>query len=209
MTGLAALGLVVAGLVILAIGLAFVPIGFEFEARRRAGWTLSGRLWWGGLVKLNVGDRGKQRSEPTPRHERSKVRQQRESRNRRRAKRSSQAALAALRSPGFASSLARLVKRLLKLGQIDHLHLTCCLGLGDPASTGRLFAAAAPVVAMLNAANQSVVFIEPDFIVRRFDVDASARLRFVPGRYLVALVAFGLSPTTLRALGRSVSAGRG
>jgi hypothetical protein len=107
--------------------------------------------------------------------------------------------LAVIRQEQFRRRLHRLLRDLVRATRLRQLGLRMRLGLGDPADTGRPWALVGP----LNAATQSLrtakVQIEPEFIDPVLEFEAEGSLRLVPLQLLALLVAFALSPSSLRA----------
>jgi hypothetical protein len=107
---------------------------------------------------------------------------------------------ALLTSEEFLASLGRWLRRLVRqLGPTDvRMHLR--LGTGDPGETGMLWAALAPLFALLGQATPVELELEPDFLDRAFALEARGRLRIVPLVLLVTALGYFLTPAPWRAV---------
>jgi hypothetical protein len=186
---------VLVGLVAVALA---VPLDLSFRLRGME--PLVGRItvgWLFGLVRLRVDLPGKEHGPDPGRRPQAKAR---------RSGRGPMRALAVLRQAAFRDRVWRFLGALLRALHPDEFRLRLRLGLGDPADTGRLWAALAPLaVALPHTAD---VRIEPDFLEPALDFDTSGRLRVVPLALLALAFAFALSPPSLRAW-RTLVARRG
>jgi hypothetical protein len=106
--------------------------------------------------------------------------------------------LAALRQAAFRRRVYRLLEDLVRAVRLRRLRLLMRLGLGDPADTGRLWAAVGPLNALATLRNAELR-IEPEFADPVFEFQADGRVLLVPLRFLILAVAFALSPPTIRA----------
>jgi hypothetical protein len=70
-------------------------------------------------------------------------------------------------------------------------------GLDDPADTGMLWGALAPLLAAADNHPGSIE-LEPDFAKSCFELRGRCRFTLVPMRYLLVLVVFLLNPRTWR-----------
>ncbi len=106
--------------------------------------------------------------------------------------------MAALRQRAFRRRVLRFLSDVWQAIQKTNVQLLVRLGLGDPADTGRLWAALGPLSGMASRLRDIRIAIEPDFLDSTLEVDSSGTIRMIPLR--VAVIAFGLllSPTIWR-----------
>jgi hypothetical protein len=107
---------------------------------------------------------------------------------------------ALFKSPDFLPSLGRFAARVVRHGRPRGLRLHLRIGLGDPADTGRLWGALAPLLLALSELEFEELRVEPDFLRRSFELDAHAVLRVVPAVLLAFLVGYWFTPAPWRAL---------
>jgi hypothetical protein len=178
----------------LVLALLAVPVDVALAARRRD--RLETRVtvrWWWGRVCLPMSKGGpKARKARKPKKPRKARKPGRPSGARR--------ALALLRSPDFPRRVIALVRGLLARVHVRRLELAVRLGLDDPADTGRLWGVVGPAAALLNPPAPARVEVAPEFGGALFHLDAAAEARVVPAAVLGTVVAFLLSPVTLRAM---------
>ena len=107
---------------------------------------------------------------------------------------------AMLLSQGFLARLIRLLRRLKDCIHIRSLRLHLLLGLDDPADTGRLWGMLGPLTLAHPAPAVTDLVIQPEFTGAAFQIDGAGVVRILPIEVLGTLLAFALSPVTLRAL---------
>lgn len=103
-----------------------------------------------------------------------------------------------IRSGEFWRWSNRLLKRLLGHIKVYSLFLRVRLGLGDPADTGRLWAVAGPISALLASIPVARINIEPNFMQAELQVESEGQIRIYPIRLIAVAVSTALSPTTWR-----------
>lgn len=158
------------------------------DGRGEAGGTV---FWLFGLARIPLGEGGRRARAA---RKRTKVR-------RRRGKRHAARRFAAvLATEGFQTRLLGLAHDLLRRFHIRELSLRVRLGLDDPADTGRLWALVGPLAGTLALLPVARIAVEPQFASAAFDLDMRSRVRVIPLRLLFAVLAFALSPGTVRAL---------
>ena len=74
------------------------------------------------------------------------------------------------------------------------------LGLGDPADTGRLWAAVGPLNALLGGMQGVTIMMEPEFLESTFELDSSGTIHLVPLQLTYVALALLLSPAFWRGL---------
>ncbi len=170
-----------------------VPIDLAFRCRGIENFDAQLRLaWLFGLVHLNL--RWPRPAKRRPR--RKKKAAAAPAKNQR--SRSTQG-LALLRQDEFRRRLWRLLQDLLRALHVHNLALRLRLGLGDPADTGRLWAAVGPLGALLQAQRNVQLHIEPEFIDAVLEFETQGRLRLIPLQALGLALAFVLSPPSIQA----------
>lgn len=188
---LVALGLLTVVLLLLA-----VPVSVVFQLERTE--TLRGRIsiqWLLGLVRLAI---------PIPQHSRPLAqsemdRKVKKPRRKRRRSATGPNALAVLRQAAFRRRACRFVTDLIRAMHPRQLRLSMRLGLGDPADTGCLWAFVGPLGAAAQNIRDVDVQIEPEFIDATFDFNAHGQLRLIPLQFLILIIMFAFSPSSIRA----------
>jgi hypothetical protein len=104
-----------------------------------------------------------------------------------------------LRQAAFRRRLIRLAGDLFRAARFRDLGLRLRLGLGDPADTGRLWALVGPLTAAAGRLPNAQISIEPEFIDTALEFDLRGRIVIVPLRVLALVIAFALSPPSIRA----------
>ena len=126
-------------------------------------------------------------------HARQPVSRKKPGRRRRRTK-----PWAMLRARGFLRGVLRLGGRLLRAVRWRRFRLRLLAGFADPAETGALAAVLFGAAAPLPEAWRRRVVLAPDFTREVFELEVGAEVRVVPLRIVVPVLAFALSPGTLR-----------
>jgi len=101
--------------------------------------------------------------------------------------------------PAFRQHIIKFIKRLLIATHAKDLYLRCRIGLSDPADTGRLWAVMGPLSGLLKNLQFMTIELEPEFINEGIEFESYGHFRFIPLQFIVLVLAFMLSPTTLRA----------
>ncbi|WP_395377541.1 DUF2953 domain-containing protein [Marinicella sp. W31] len=73
-------------------------------------------------------------------------------------------------------------------------------GLGDPADTGKLWGIVGPISSGLVHVHHLPVFIEPDFMYARFEINGHGTLRFIPLRIIFVSLKLFFSPVLWKGL---------
>ena len=181
------LWLVIVLLVLLA--LLSVPVDLSYRLNVRTG--VEGRAtigWLFGLIRIPI-PLGKKtaKKKPAKTRQTQKPKKVKTSKGRR-----------VFLSGDFWQWLRRLLRKVLGRVEIYKLFLRIRLGLGDPADTGRLWALAGPVAAILATIPLADVRIEPNFMDAEFVVESEGQMRVYPIRIIATVVATALSPATWR-----------
>lgn len=108
-------------------------------------------------------------------------------------------ALDSLRQAAFRRRVYRLVRDLFAAAHLHQFRLRMRLGLGDPADTGLLWAFVGPLNAVAQGMPNVDVGIEPDFREPVCDFELHGRLMLIPLQFLALVIAFALSPGSIRA----------
>ena len=182
----------------LILALAIVPfllfllllaIPIDLAVRYESGEGLRSRIaWLFGLISRELGgERENQKNKP------KKVKA-------RNARRSFQKPLAIFRVRGFLGTLLLLIRRLVRSIHVRDVDVELEMGTGDPAETGLIFGLIGPSVAMAGSGFSSNIRIQPNFVENIFEGHAQVAVRVYPIMLIPPLVAFVLSPATLRGL---------
>lgn len=172
--------------------LAAVPVEVTFRLERHDGQGKAcGTLFWlFGLARVPLGKGGDR-----VRAARKRIRVRRRGRYRAAGR-----LAAILETEGFLARLLGLGHDLLRRIHVRELSLRVRLGLDDPADTGRLWALVGPFAGILAMLPVARIAVEPQFASAGFDLDMRSRIRVIPLRLVFTVLAFALSPGTLRAL---------
>jgi hypothetical protein len=114
---------------------------------------------------------------------------------------------AMLREAAFRRRLMRLFRDLFNAAHVRDLRVRLRLGLGDPADTGRLWALVGPLSAAAQRLANAQISVQPEFIDATLEFDVRGRMVIVPLQLLTVVMAFALSPPSIRAW-RSIRAAR-
>ena len=169
------------------IGLLLVPVDVQFEIgpTDRGSGKLAIR-WLFGLIRVRINLPGEARSEP----EKGESATKRKTGGRR--------MLGLFRQAAFRRRLYRFVRDLIDAVRVRRFEASLRLGLGDPAETGRLWALIWPFNALARHYGINVRFY-PDFVDAGFELEAHGRILLIPMQFIVLVIAFVLSPSSLRA----------
>lgn len=107
--------------------------------------------------------------------------------------------LTVLREAAFRRRVVRFAEDLVRAAQLHELRLRLRLGLGDPADTGRLWALLGPLSVAAQQMRNTELRIEPEFMEAVVEFEAHGRLMLIPLRILTLVLAFALSPASVRA----------
>ena len=113
-----------------------------------------------------------------------------------------------LRARGFLRRLLRLVRDTVRISHVRDFRLNLRIGLSDPADTGMLFGAIAPVLVQLRTFIPLDIQILPDFEQTGLQGYVKGDVRIFPIQLIFVGTLFALSPSTIRALKSMVLAWR-
>ncbi len=168
---------------------ASVAVRVERAEQTRVRWRIRGLL---GLLDVEPRGRRRRREQspraPAPRREAP-----------RRSTRALQA-LAAVRTPGFLRRAARLLADVAQRVRWEEASLRARFGLDDPADTGCVYGALAPLLVAAHGRGWDVA-CRPDFDEPCLEGSAAVTLRVRPISVIAAFGAFFCSPPVLRAMG--------
>lgn len=190
--------IIVAALFGLLIVLIAIPIDISFEIDRVE--QMEGQFtvrWLFGLVRFSVpiAATGKTEVAPTPPR---RTKAERPSKPRQAGRPLN--VMGVLKQVTFRRRLYRLLRDMLRATHPHELYLHLRLGLGDPADTGRLWAFVGPTGAYFTDKIQNArIVVEPEFMDLVCEVHGHGRVRLIPLQFLALVIAFFLSPPTLRA----------
>lgn len=190
----AGLAAFLAAALMLLLGLLAIPVVLDFRIAWDKVLSDDVRLRWAfGLVRFRVRLKGARQERPQKPARKPRPRSRSWSRGR--------DLLRAARDEALRRRMRRLIGDLWRAVGKRDLRLRIRIGLGDPADTGRLWAAVGPIRGML-ASLPADVDIEPDFVDSTLAVDASGGIRVVPLRLVFLGVALFASPPVWRGLRR-------
>jgi hypothetical protein len=191
-----------AGLLILLA----IPVDLEFSLERREG-RAEGRCglgWLFGVLRVGLCPRARaRRKRPMPDHGHPRRRAAGDvprGLSRRRSRRFTGRVLSMLRTERFVGRLLRLAGDLIRSIRVRELGLDLRLGLDDPADTGRLWAVVGSLAAIPALPPNTRLAVVPCFTGAAFEMEGQGRLRVIPLQVMAVILAFVLSPATLRAL---------
>jgi hypothetical protein len=185
---------IIAAMVVSLLLLLAVPLQVIFSVHAGAAPSAHVTIGWlFGLLRFRVERPDRRQRTPPAVASAGKVRQHREP-GRGRAN-----VLAVLRQASLRQHLYRFAKRLLRAAHWHDLDLRMRLGLGDPADTGRLWALVGPLSALAQSLHNAQVRIEPEFMDAVLEVEAHGRMLLVPLQLAGLVLAFALSPLSMRA----------
>ena len=107
---------------------------------------------------------------------------------------------AAIRKRRFRQRLYAVVGKLWRAVEKRDVRLRACIGLGDPADTGQLWAVLGPLSAVLASVKSAQLSIEPDFVDEALEFEGSGHVRLVPLRIIAIAVGLFASPAFWRDL---------
>lgn len=107
---------------------------------------------------------------------------------------------AAIRQARFRQRLWRFAGDLWDAIHKHEIRLRMRIGLGDPADTGRLWAAIGPVSGLLAGVRAVEIAVEPEFQDQTLELAGSGQIRIVPLQLLYLAAGVCLSPSIWRGL---------
>jgi hypothetical protein len=107
---------------------------------------------------------------------------------------------AAIRQKAFRQRIIKLITDLWHAVQKENVTLRLCIGLGDPADTGQLWAIIGPMAGILATSQEATIQIIPDFMDVTLEVDSSGTIRITPLRIIVLALGCLLSPPVFKAI---------
>ena len=178
---------IVLGPFFLAVLLLSIPVDLAFSYERGEDSRTRMRIGWlFGLIGKDLGG-GKKGREKKPKEMKAK-----------KGRRSFRGPLAVFRARGFSGRLLLLARRLVRSVQVRDVDVEFQVGTGDPVETALLFGVIGPSVALARSRFSPNIRIEPNFVEETFEGHARGTLRVYPIKLIPSLVAFALSPATLR-----------
>lgn len=189
-------------IILLGIALAFgvmtallaIPIdaGFALERTEKLRGHVNIR-WLFGLARFHIA------IPPPPKQPTHKTKAKEKEAHRRKQRHAPKKIVAILKQSAFRRRIYRFITRLLRAIHTHNLRLHVCIGLDDPADTGKLWALLGPVSAMATSLRRSEVRIIPEFTSAAFQFKSQGEVRVIPLELIAIIIAFALSPPTLRA----------
>jgi len=182
----------VLGVLIVIILLMTVPIDLAFTVEKDVAFRSKVRVgWMFNLIGKDV-ERKKKPEKEKPRKKKRRIKP----------------LIAMLRARGFLRRLLRLVGDIVRISHVRDFRLDLRIGLSDPAETGMLFGAIAPVLVQLRTFIPLDIQILPDFEQAGLQGYVKGDLRIFPIQLIFVGMLFALSPATIRAIKSMVLAWR-
>lgn len=191
--------LTIAILLALLIALLAIPLSISFSISRKQELQAHARFrWLFGLVKFSARVPRetkpiKQENKPLTEKSRPKKSRSYKSRN------NTHGVITLFKQSKFRRHIINYIKDMLRACHAQNLYLRLCIGLGDPADTGVLWAVMGPLSAMMNNLKSIQLEIEPEFIDSVVDFESHGHFRFIPLQFIALTIIFVLSPTTIQA----------
>jgi hypothetical protein len=107
---------------------------------------------------------------------------------------------AIIRQKAFRRRVIRYAGDLWRAIHKEDVRVNIRVGLGDPASTGQLWAFAGPIAGMLTVVEGAAVSVVPDFFDATLELNSHGNIRIVPLHVLYLTAALLLSPPIWRGL---------
>jgi len=179
--------------VLLVVALLAIPLSLTYDLSTRTGYRNDLRVAWAfGLLHFRV---------PTNRPatadaEKAKpvdVRAERSSA-------SGAGGFATIRQKAFRRRVIRYAGDLWRAIHKEDVRVNIRVGLGDPASTGQLWAFVGPIAGMLTVVEGAAVSVVPDFFDATLELNSHGSIRIVPLHILYLTAALLLSPPIWRGL---------
>ena len=102
--------------------------------------------------------------------------------------------VAAIRKRRFRQRLYAVVGKLWRAVEKRDVRLRACIGLGDPADTGQLWAVLGPLSAVFASVRSARLSIEPDFVDEALVLEGSGHVRLVPLQIIAIAAGLLASP---------------
>lgn len=172
-----------------------LPVTLTYQLSWKKTLSADVRLNWAfGLVRADVSpDSAKSRSEKSVADRKKKGR-----RSTPRGRKGN--VMAAIRERSFRQRILRFVSDLWHAVHKKNVELLVRLGLGDPADTGRLWAALGPLSGTLARMRDARIVVEPDFLDATFEVDSSGTIRVIPLQFVILALGLLVSPPVWRGI---------
>lgn len=174
---------------LLIIALLAIPLTLVYQFTWREHWQGEVELQWlFGLLHVRI---PVSPAKTPPAERKARPKQSRRTKTKAKSKTNP---IAALRQRSFRQRIVKFMRDLWRAIHKRDICLHMQIGLDDPADTGRLWAFAGPVSALL-ANNQEVqVDIQPNFADAVLELTSSGNIRIIPVQILALTIALLLSP---------------
>lgn len=194
MPGSLLIGILIALLLLIALLAIPVTLSHHISWKQRFHGTLTLR-WFFGLVRINFSPfqtSRKKKQSPDRVHSKPEKKKYKSGKNLN--------VFAAIRQKAFRQRIMKFIADLWHAVHKENISLRLCIGLGDPADTGRLWAIMGPVAGILATSQEASIEIIPDFIDTKLEVDSSGAVRIIPLQIIVLAIGCLLSPPILKGL---------
>ncbi len=174
---------------LLCIALLAVPVTLTYRVSWQRGFQGDARLLWlFGLVRVQL-----------PSHEPPSAVQENKTRTLTvgrsvHSSRDSQDVLRLVGDPLLRRRIFRFIRDTWHAIHKRNVSVNVCIGLGDPADTGQLWAIVGPLAGFLSTAREAAVGIDPDFLDTTFELDSCGNIRLVPLQMVWLTAGLLLSP---------------
>jgi hypothetical protein len=174
----------------LIVVLLALPVTLTFQLSLKETLEADLRLGWAfGLVRADVS--------PDPQKSES---EKREPARRRKPRHKKMNFMAAIRQTAFRRRILRFVSNVWHAIHKHNVRLRVRLGLGDPAATGRLWAAFGPLSGMLTRLRDIRIVLEPDFLDTTLEVNSSGTIKIIPLQLVIISLGLLFSPPIWRGI---------
>ncbi|MEZ5352288.1 MAG: hypothetical protein R2762_06590 [Bryobacteraceae bacterium] len=175
------------GLLLAIVALLSIPLDLSFQLHWKGAPTASVQIrWLFGLVGFPVS-----RSRRAPAKKRVR---------RPKSRSSAFSPLRALRDAPLRACLARFLRGITAAIRLRELSLHLRLGLCDPAETGLLWGAAAPILALLGSHPDVTLDVAPEFSGETLALETQGKIRIFPAQLAWIVAMLLLSPAMVRVI---------
>ena len=166
-----------------------IPVELSFAVRRRQHFRARVTIeWLFGCVRLPLRKTSRVPERPPKAH------------TSKRAGSGGKRVIALLDSKGFVVHLFKMISSLIRHVRVRRMVCHVCMGLDDPADTGRLWGVVGSLANTLPRPRHADVVVTPDFTAAVLHIDGQGRIRIIPIAMIAVVIIFLISPTTVRAV---------
>lgn len=181
---LTTLAVILALCITLFIALLAVPVSLTHDIHRRQTWQGEMTVvWLFGLVRIRFSPfQPSSKAKPTAEKSLAKKSSHitKTTKKKTQVTRKRKNAFATLRQKAFRRRIMKFIGDLWRAVHKENIRLRVCIGLGDPADTGQLWAIAGPIAGILASAKEASIEVIPDFLDTTLEVDSSGTVQLIP-----------------------------